>query len=141
MTIENAQEGAKFGIGTDHVGTIPIDGGTIQNSGTVGVQANGGQVDIGGTRIVNSQGDGIHAHAGAILRVGGATIENNGGHGIHISDVSLGSFDPSADPSQILNNGGWGVFCDGPPAVAMVSGAPGNVDGNTDGQVSCPNTP
>lgn len=66
-------------------------------------------------------------------------IRGNQGDGVRLSDTS--TMEASVDDPlgiQIIDNSGFGVFCDDPPAVSqLVLFSPITVTGNTAGQVEC----
>lgn len=136
-------EGSRFGgLSAEDGGTVSLAGGARSTGNGVGVAANnGGAVLIqDGSIVENNNGAGVQLMNGSSLRMrGGAIVRGNAQHGIFLGDTSTASFGPS--PSQISGNGGWGVLCAGPPAVAQLAAFSlnwVNASGNTSGQVSCP---
>jgi hypothetical protein len=121
------------------------DGGSVDFHPGVGVSGNhgggvtardGGHLTIrGDTTIENNTGNGVFLSGASSLQGGGTTVSGNSGDGIHLKDTSVAQFDGT---SQITGNSGWGIFCEGPPSVAVIEGNPGTVSGNTGGQNNCP---
>jgi hypothetical protein len=153
----------RTGVHAFNGGSISINGGLIQFNGQVGVIAHSGSVNLQGAVVANNQGAGAGTFAGGRLNVqGGTVIENNQGdglqffgggagsvqgqnfirgnsrNGIHVRDTSIALFDSPSGTNQIVDNGGWGLFCDGPPAVAQTTGQPGTLSGNGGGTSNCP---
>lgn len=153
--VENS---ADTGVQVNQGGSIVFERGTIRNNRSLGVAMHGSSgVFAGGASITDNAsgiglfngsrvafGDAIVRNNGdvGILLIGGSSIrpqnllvENNASNGIVLVDTSVAEFDGT---SQVINNGGWGIFCQPSPAVAQLSGPPGVVSGNGAGQVSCP---
>ena len=157
-TIENNTENGLFAFG----GAIQASGGSVTASAGPGVSAYaGGYVDLysgiriandnigvatyggriliqNGVVIENNTGDGLQVSSASSAAVegGSVTIRNNTGNGVHIADNSVASFGSGV---QITGNGGWGIFCDGPPSNPLIVGPPDptNVSGNTAGGTDC----
>ncbi len=81
----------------------------------------------------------MYGYDGGHLSIVSTTIESNDGFGLWLTG---GSEADLSSPTALTGNGGWGVFCQPAPAVAMVHVGPGlsDVSGNTAGGVSCPTT-
>lgn len=131
--------------GSGFAGVEASDGGIAYVRGGAQVSGNGDGVDadggghllLGGAVVENNTGNGVKLAGGSTLDMTGSTVHGNGGDGLHLNDTSVAQFDP-ANPDQITGNGGWGIFCEGAPSVAMIEGGPGTVSGNTTGQNNCP---
>lgn len=95
---------------------------------------------LGGGSVVEDNGShGVLVWAGSLVVPTATTIQNNGGSGIYLGDTSLAGV-RSPDPT-ITANAGWGIFCEGAPAVAQIQSpgyGAGAVFGNTAGEVNCP---
>jgi hypothetical protein len=133
-------QGSTFaGLSAEDGGSASLAGGARSANNGAGVVATGGALLIqDGAIVENNTGGGVMIFAASSLRMrGGAIIRGNGSHGIHASDTSVASFGDGT--TQIVDNDGWGIVCDSAPSVALISGNPGTVTGNTSGQVSCPN--
>ena len=67
------------------------------------------------------------------------TIKNNTGNGVHLAGTASGGFNQM---NTITGNSQWGIFCDGPPAVAQIQTPPAidDISGNSAGQINCPET-
>jgi hypothetical protein len=128
-----------------------VNGGTISNSHTFAVHAHeGGSIMLAGGVLVTdtgfhavvaqNAGSGVEVGVGSTLAMQRATIKQNGGHGIHLAGTSSAAF--GGGDNTITGNGGWGITCDGPPAVAQIQVGQGigDVSGNAAGQISCPTT-
>lgn len=93
-----------------------------------------------GAIVENNDGNGVTVSSGGSLSIGdGSIIQGNSNHGIHLRNVSVAELGPpdKAAP-QIVNNGGFGIFCDPAPAVAQVAGGIATITGNTAGAENCP---
>jgi hypothetical protein len=126
-----------------HAGAVNLAGADIANNRGAGVSTfDGGRVNMqNGTIIENNTGDGVTIFGGGAVSMQGPNfIRNNAGDGVHVRDTSIALFGDLPSANQIVGNGGWGVVCDGPPAVAQMTGPPGNVSGNGAGQVNCPSS-
>jgi hypothetical protein len=125
-----------------NAGAVTLAGADIANNRGGGVSTfDGGHVNMQNDTIIeNNTGDGVTVSGGSAASIQGQNfIRNNTGDGVHVRDTSIALFGILTGPNQIVGNGGWGIFCDvGPPAVAQMSGTPGNVSGNGPGQVNCP---
>jgi len=95
----------------------------------------------GGTLI---ERNGIFAGGGSSIHLGRATIRGSSGFGIFLGDTSVVGGNES---TVITGNAGWGIECQGSPALPQIASAgPGgefslngtNVFGNTRGQINCP---
>jgi hypothetical protein len=160
-TVEHS---VRTGVHAFNGGSISIaNGSLIQFNGQVGVIAHSASVNLQGAHVANNEGAGVGTFAGGRLNIqGGTVIENNhgdgvqlfgggagslqgpnvirgnSGNGIHVRDTSIAIFDFPSGTNQIVDNGGWGLFCDGPPAVAQASGVPGTLSPNSGGTSNCP---
>lgn len=133
--------------GSTFSGVEVSDGGnaSIGNGAVVSGNSNGVDADNGGAVLIQDGGivrdndhDGVFLHGGSTLRMqDNAVVSGNGGNGLHLSDTSVASFGDNS--SQLTGNGGWGIFCEGPPSVALIRGQTGNVSGNGAGDVNCQN--
>ena len=120
--------------------TAEIENSTVTGNGDNGVESmDGGRVRIAGSQIENNNGDGVRILGGSVATFSDTSdvISGNAGNGISVHDTSIAIFSPG-DTSQIINNGGWGLFCAGPPSVALITATPGTVSGNAAGQDNCP---
>jgi hypothetical protein len=128
------------GVSASGGGAVQIQNGVqLTNNAQGGANAfNTGALEVSGAVIKNNTGDGIDISLASSATVDTSTITGNSGHGIGILDTSVAQFGFPSGNNQITGNGGWGVFCEGPPAVAMIRGAIGTVNGNAVGQVNCP---
>ncbi len=126
-------------------GQLGMDGDTRivgNDGGGVALSSPGSSLEIGAgpVRVEDNSGDGIAVAGGSALRTGEVTVRNNGGNGIRIGDLSTADV---SETSQIVDNGGWGISCEGPPAVAVLggqvlffSGTP-DLTGNASGPTNC----
>lgn len=127
------------GVGAN-AGVAQISGGRVSGNSPMGTLAyNGGALTIqDGAVVEDNTGSGVQLGVASTLAVQQATIRRNTGHGISANDTSV----IGGQGNEIVDNGGWGVWCQGPPAVAMISTAPGglgNISGNAAGDENCPN--
>ncbi len=137
------------------------DGSVIEYNSNGGVGAHGGAVDIANSRVAHNEGgastyaggrlglsgstvvennigDGVTVAGGGVAGIGDQTIiRGNTGNGVSIADVSMADFG-TVNGVQITGNGGWGVYCQSSPAVALITGNPSAVSGNTAGEDNCP---
>ena len=121
-------------------GTVEIQGHVTSNNGCGVCGFNGARITLQNGAVVDSnQGNGINMSVGSTLAVGNnVSILNNAQNGVQLHDTTVGGFDSS---DHISGNHLWGVLCDGPPAVALVTHGPGwaaTVSGNGAGNISCP---
>lgn len=134
-------EGSTFsGLSASDGGNASLVAGARSAGNGAGADANsGGSLLIQDGGIVeNNTGGGVMLFGASALRMrGNAIIRGNGQHGLYVSDTSVASFGDGT--TQIVDNGGFGIFCDTAPSVALIRGNPGTVTGNTSGQVNCPN--
>lgn len=135
-------EGSTFsGVSASDGGSVHLSGGARSAGNNGGAStSNGGALLIqGGAIVENNTHVGVAIHGGSSLRMrGGVIVRGNGDHGIFVSDTGVATFGDATN--QIVNNGRFGILCAGAPSVAMISGNPGTVTGNTQGQVNCPNS-
>jgi hypothetical protein len=118
-------------------GVLILSSGIDIAHNSVGVESDGGHILIqDGAIVENNAQDGVRAtNASSVSIVNGATfIRNNGGDGVHLSGTTVASLDAG---QVITGNGAWGIFCDGPPNVALIRGDSSGVSGNSAGQVAC----
>jgi hypothetical protein len=161
-------EANRSGVDVVGAGVLQLNGGGVTSNTGFGVRAwRGSTALLVGTSISGNGSDGLAAVVGSSVEVG-ATIEDNGRNGIYVADgsvVRVADNSISTGPTTIRNNrrdgifvddtstvewprvdvsvtgnGGWGVFCADPPAVAMVQGgfSAATVAGNAAGQLHCP---
>lgn len=144
------QGNVKSGASAISNGTVWLDGGTVVSGNQGGAYAWGSTLQLGAVTIQANNGDGVVLIAGSSLQLNGANspsvIINNSGNGITAQDTSaLGTNDQTG--IRISGNGGWGVFCSPPPAVAQITAGPAagsfsltgtSVFNNHQGQISCP---
>jgi hypothetical protein len=120
--------------------SIAFGAQVINNQGH-GVQADyGGNISVSdGAVINNNSGAGLSLSGGSAARIHGSYIVDNEWNGIYLNDISVASFGLD-DPNQITGNGGHGIECQtAAPAVAQITGNPGDVSGNAlDPQINCP---
>jgi hypothetical protein len=115
---------ARHGISIFNSGTATVDdGGIVASNAANGVLVEDGTVQVGSL--------GVGANG---------TIQSNGANGIYLKTNSVGLFNNNAN--QIVNNSGWGILCDGPPAnpliaIGLAASTIGTVSGNGAGQISC----
>lgn len=126
------------GVEANGSAAVQIQNGVrITNNALAGVSASGdSSLQIGGATITGTNGQGVALSLGSTAEIDGTTITGNSADGVYVADTSVVQFDGS---NTITGNGGWGVTCQGTPAVAMMHGQPGTVSGNTIGRVNCPN--
>ena len=116
---------AEYGISVFHSGTAILDtGAVVASNATNGILVEDGTANVG-------NGD------------GSATIQSNGANGIYLKTNSVAFFNNAGN--QIVNNSGWGILCDGPPANPLIAIGPagtiGTVSANGAGQISCNTAP
>jgi hypothetical protein len=132
-----------IGQGVSATGSSAVqiqDGVRIANNGFAGVTASGdGSLQITGATIADNNGQGVILSLGSTAEIDGTSITGNSSDGVYVADTSVVQFGYGGNGSNtITGNGGWGVSCQGTPAVAMMHGQPGTVSGNPFGQVNCP---
>ena len=159
--------GNETGVGAHLGGQITIWASVIEENGTgVAGQLNSSIKAGAGTRIANNEFNGVHMSTGSVFVMSdNSIIEGNGGHGIEASGastvsvgfpnssivrgnagdgVSLGDLSNGeiGDPnSQIVDNGGWGINCAGPSAIASAQSDGhewADLSGNGSGPTNCP---
>jgi hypothetical protein len=106
-----------------------------------GIFANGSSLHITREAVVsNNAGTGVSiGNASSALITEASEIRDNGRDGINISDTSAASFYPQgALAPKVTGNTGFGIYCQGAPAVAQYWGDP-MINGNTNSlQTNCP---
>lgn len=128
----------RFGGVGANAGSAEVDGHVTGNGGCGVCGYNGGHLTVqDGALIDANNGDGIQAGVGSTVAVQRATVTNNANAGIHLQGTASAGFDPN---NTITGNGTWGIFCDGPPAVAQIQDPQGvgTISGNAAGQIHCP---
>ena len=138
-TLPVVQHNGQGGVSANS-GTVEIQGHVTSNNGCGVCGFNGARITLQNGAVVDSnQGNGINMSVGSTLAVGNnVSILNNAQNGVQLHDTTVGGFDSS---DHISGNHLWGVLCDGPPAVALVTHGPGwaaTVSGNGAGNISCP---
>jgi len=123
-------------------GVVRLDSHLDRNSAGI-VLSNGSSVQVRESSASDNIGFGLVVSGGSAAEIiPGTLVAGNTRDGIIVHDTSvLRLLGTSASPTQITNNGGWGVFCDPSPAVAQIAElTPGVViTGNSGaGQISCP---
>ena len=140
--VANNQEFGVLAFGGD----LMMDGATrIVDNGLSGVSLGTGAIAIigPGPVLVEGNGDGIAVEIGSALRADALIVRNNNGNGITISDLSTMYLSPGGGVSQIVDNDGWGISCEGPPPVAVLGGQvffnPSTImfSGNDSGPTNC----
>lgn len=128
--------GSGFGLSVGAGSFVSMSATAIRTFAT-GMWLQGGFAGLGDGTIVENNGEGVRAEGGALIALGAATIQNNQGNGIQLGDVTVLSSSIFPSTATITNNGGWGIFCAGPPALPQV---PTSIPtaGNTAGQINCP---
>ena len=157
------------GVVARNGGLVYIDGGVIRNNAGDGVGLNDATAHIRGSATISSNGfRGVSVSNHSVLSLDaatitgsaltgvfvsgasmvaledGATITANTGSGISLMDTSIVQKRRSLADIHITNNGGWGIVCSVPPAVAQIVGfgtQQGNISGNGSGNISCPISP
>jgi hypothetical protein len=128
----------RFGGVGANAGSAEVDGHVTGNGGCGVCGYNGGHLTVQDGALIDANlGDGVQAGVGSTVAVQRATITNNTNSGIHLQGTASAGFDPN---NTITGNGQWGIFCDGPPAVAQIQ-APqgvGTISGNAAGSIHCP---
>lgn len=138
-------QGNRFGLDIANGSFALLDGNTQvdgQGSGSgVSVSFNS-TLHVGRAEVKGSNGDGVMLAGGSAAHFGFggglSVISGNAGNGLRLGDTSVASDRGEGGSVDILNNGGYGVWCAGSPAVAQLAGPIANVAGNALGQVSCP---
>jgi hypothetical protein len=128
------------GVSAAGGGAVQIQGAVqVTNNGQGGANAfNTGALEISGAVIQNNTGEGVYISLGSSATIDTTTISGNTGDGIGLADTSTAQFGYPNGNNTVTDNGGWGVSCAGPPAVAMINGSVGTVSGNAFGRVNCP---
>lgn len=132
------QNNGGFGLVAHNSGAIRLsDGARVANnlgSGILGF--NGGGVFISNGAIVEfNTGAGVELSGGSSARIdNGSIIQGNNLDGVHLSDTSVATF----QDAQVINNGGVGIACDLPPAVAQIHLFNTTVSGNGNDTIACP---
>jgi hypothetical protein len=136
LLIEN---NAQQGIVADSNGSVAVSNGTrvTGNSGGGITAFSSSALSMQNSFVENNSGDGVYLSNASSAQIKGSTISGNTGDGIHLSDTSVGQ---SFGGNTVTSNGGWGVFCDSAPSVAVIHGSGGldTVSGNSAGQDNCP---
>jgi hypothetical protein len=133
--------GNQVGVSVGSGGRLRLSGFSIAGNRSEGlVASDGANVFLAAGVVEGNVGHGVRMEGGSILsHLSQATIRNNGGSGISLADTSITR--GGSSQAFITGNGGWGIFCAGPPAVAQVT-PPGfsaaNVTGNSAGASNCP---
>lgn len=150
------EQNAHSGVHTFDGGEADIGQALIQGNGQAGVIAQSGDVNLQETTIRANENVGVMGINGARVTLQGATVveQNHGGglalqtgssvelqgsivirqntnHGVYLQDNGVAS---SSSQTQVVDNGGWGVWCDS--ANALIRGFVG-VSGNSQGQIGC----
>jgi hypothetical protein len=138
----NARDGVQVGGGS-----VELDG-VISNNARHGISVfnSGNAILDDGAVVASNAANGVLVRDGTVQvgsgGVGGGaagTIQSNGANGIYLNTNSVGFFNDAGN--QIVNNSGWGILCDGPPANPLIAiglaGKIGTVSGNKAGQISC----
>lgn len=131
------QNNGNFGVSAN-AAVADVEGHVTGNGGCGVCGYNGGHITVqGGALIDHNHGDGVQIGVGSSLATQSATIADNDGNGISVQGTSTAAF--GSGGNTITGNGGAGVYCEGPPAVAQMQALqPGdNVSGNHGGQVDC----
>ena len=117
-------------------------GSIIANNGATGVQASiGSSIRIGGQSVVEGNGNsGVNANNASTVWIQSVTIRANIYDGVVLEDQSRGA---GGDPgAQIIDNGGFGINCAGPPGFPIVQNgfdiAQIQFSGNMLGDTNCP---
>lgn len=121
-------------------GSLRDRGGVILGNARHGVSVfnSGTAILEGGANIASNAANGVFVMDGTVTvgdLAGPATIQSNGSNGVYLKTNSVASFGNSGN--QVINNGGWGLLCDGSPANPLYNGTVGTISGNTAGQTSC----
>jgi hypothetical protein len=134
------------GIGVFDGGSLIVqDRATVASNAGDGIHlSQGGFVKVKtGAMVLSNTGKGIDVQSGNVTvgdSFGPAFVENNKGDGLFMRTNSVANFGNAG--TKITGNGGWGIFCAGPPANPLRYGAPiGTVTGNTAGQIHCNTSP
>ena len=164
----NVSGNAAVGVTAFEGATVTLNESEILGNGSHGVRglANG-TVGLNTSRVADNKGDGAQFGTGSMLNARDATIEGNGAAGISaeqgsvvvaidsvvrdnasdgmrlegLSNGSAGEF-PGGLVGQIVDNGGFGIRCSAPPAVAAAQYqdilASPDLSGNALGPTNCP---
>jgi hypothetical protein len=129
-------------------------GASAEASGAATVAANNGngvllegnsRLHLGAATITESAFTGVHASGASLVYLSsGATITANTMSGITLLDTSLVQKFRAEANIHVTSNGGYGIVCSVPPAVAQVVGftfQQGDVSGNALGNIDCPISP
>jgi len=93
-------------------------------------------LSVGQGSVLERNHFGINAVGGSTVSVGNVEILNNSSDGIRLSDTSVAA---AFGSPFIHNNGGYGVLCAPPPAVAQLATPDfGTVRDNESGDITCP---
>jgi hypothetical protein len=155
------------GVSANAGGTVELSGSTIdQNDMGVDVFENG-TGRIHDSRVADNVRDGVWVHTGGVFALGDSVVEDNGGYGINAETASTVTIagnnairlntndgivlrDQSngaqglgpVGVTEISGNGGWGLNCAGPPAIAPVQNqfnmASIQFSANGSGGTNCP---
>ncbi|HJR44409.1 MAG TPA: right-handed parallel beta-helix repeat-containing protein [Actinomycetota bacterium] len=128
------------GLHAGEGGLVSLNDGARVAGNHGGVSAsNGGAVLIQeGVIVEDNTGVGVHLEGVSSLSMqNGVIVRNNTDHGIFLSGTSVAEFGDGTN--EIVDNGGWGILCAGPPSVSLLQGEhPGTVTGNFAGDIGCP---
>ena len=137
---------SETGIGANPGGNVRISGCVIEQNLHSGVMAYGGEIVLHGGEthiadngqgiqygngasgyiynaiIENNASQGISLSGGSNITAYNAIVRNNGADGILVRDLSTIAIHVRDGDMEIINNGGWGINCEGPPAIAVLGG-------------------
>ena len=118
------QNGAVADVGNTEITGNQNGGGPGSIRGAVGLYG-GSSLRLTGTTITGNTGNGVFVAMGSVLYLeNGVTISGNTGHGISASDGAVvGKFFVVTNV-HINANGGYGISCSAPPALAHLYGFP-----------------
>lgn len=133
--------GSIYGVMIGRGSSAGISGSVIvENNQDTGISAFEGSTILASDVIVRNNGSGFSAGDLSTLSIWSSQIIGNHSDGISVWDLSTVHV---WSTTQIIDNGGWGIRCEGPPAIAVLGGQ-GNFDpdeivfsGNTSGDTNC----
>jgi hypothetical protein len=92
-----------------------LDGGLIE-SNQRGIALQGGQLTSNHGTVRGNRQYGISAGRESYLSLNFTTVSGNQGNGINLGDIAYLESGPG---NQVVSNAGWGLNCEGPPALAF----------------------
>jgi hypothetical protein len=141
------RENAGHGISLHSGSTATIKGSaSIASNVGFGIELEGRSLlSLAASTVTDNDFTGVFVRGGSSVSLNaGATISANQLSGISLMDTSLVHKTRNLADIHITDNGGYGIVCSLPPAVAQIVGftfQQGNITGNALGNIDCPISP